>query len=622
MKSSIKYLPELDGLRSIAIIPVIFFHYTIPFFSGGFIGVDIFFVLSGFLISSIILNQIKDKNFSYLNFYFRRAKRLLPSLLFMLSIMSFAAWTIFLPDDLRDVFQQVISSSLFLSNIHFALTWDYFASWKSAPLFLNTWSLGVEEQFYLIYPLILTFLIAKNLNSKLWIFVLAIASFIYMSSQVAENPIVNYYMITSRFWELAAGGILAISMDTIRFKLIKVNKKFGNTITIFSFAILAISIVLLSKESTYPSVYTLFPVIATVILIAFINIGNKVTTVLANPILVYIGKISYPLYLFHFPIYIFLLYMHVDGTVHYSYLIIALLLTLILSMFSYHLIEGLVRNEWISEFRYMFIVFLITFLLLSMATFGHFKIIKGLQLKENPWLLHTTERHPAYNDYSKQDCGSRLAGVKCKLLIAEKKPKKKIILVGDSFAYNLTIPLAEKLRNNKNISLDASINFACSFMPSGASQWGGECERATEMLKNNLKNDYTDIIFHINFIGYLTSKNQAHNIDDLDKLKELLIGLQKNNVNIHVISHRPVFNFFPAKTKLFNQSILRKTDAPNSLNNFYTDLEKAGINLLNSSVELTKDNAHLFYNDRAHLSSQGSMYFISGLSLDDLFIIK
>ena len=158
-----KYRPEIDGLRALAVVPVILFHAGFELFSGGFVGVDVFFVISGYLITTILIDDLENNRFSIGKFYERRARRILPALVFVLSTITLVAWLFMLPQDFRKVLQQLVSNGVFLSNVHYTLTWGYFEGWTLPPLFLNTWSLAVEEQFYVIIPLmILTF--RKKIN--------------------------------------------------------------------------------------------------------------------------------------------------------------------------------------------------------------------------------------------------------------------------------------------------------------------------------------------------------------------------------------------------------------------------------------------------------------------------
>ena len=206
-----KYRAEIDGLRALAVIPVILYHADFDIFQGGFVGVDIFFVISGYLITSIIIRDIENNHFSLINFYERRARRILPSLFFIVFLTVIFSCLYLPPHALKDVGQSVFSVSLFISNIFFYFETDYFANTaKMAPL-LHTWSLGVEEQFYILFPILLLFIKKlKKLFQIFLIFFLLICSLYISESLLKNDQEYSFFIVISRFWELAIGSLLAM----------------------------------------------------------------------------------------------------------------------------------------------------------------------------------------------------------------------------------------------------------------------------------------------------------------------------------------------------------------------------------------------------------------------------
>jgi peptidoglycan/LPS O-acetylase OafA/YrhL len=204
----ISYRPEIDGLRAVAVVAVVLFHAGIPGFGGGFVGVDIFFVISGYLIASILLSRIEKGNLSLVEFYEKRARRLLPALYAMMLISIPMAWAYMLPDPLENFGQSVVATVLFGNNVLLYLTsgyWDVATEFK--PL-MHTWSLGVEEQFYLVFP-ILIILLWKLGRNFLFIVILitAFASLVVSTVLLGVDPEANFYLLTSRVWELLAGAL-------------------------------------------------------------------------------------------------------------------------------------------------------------------------------------------------------------------------------------------------------------------------------------------------------------------------------------------------------------------------------------------------------------------------------
>ena len=206
-----KYRREVDGLRAVAVVPVVLVHAGFAAFSGGFVGVDIFFVISGYLITNILLRELEANQFSILGFYERRARRILPALfVVMLACMPFAyAWM--LPDDLKNFGQSLVATSLFSNNVLLALTsgyWDLTSEFK--PL-LHTWSLGVEEQYYIFFPIVLMLMwryAKKSITPLLW--VALVASLLLAEAGQRVNPTATFYMLPTRAWEILMGALAAI----------------------------------------------------------------------------------------------------------------------------------------------------------------------------------------------------------------------------------------------------------------------------------------------------------------------------------------------------------------------------------------------------------------------------
>ena len=216
MKQSIlNYRPEIDGLRCLAVLSVIFYHGEITifgesFFKGGFLGVDIFFVISGYLITSIIINDTKNNNFSIFNFYKRRFRRIFPALISILLVNILIGYFILLPDQFIELAKSFISSIFFISNYFFYYIGQEYSATNSFLIpFIHTWSLGVEEQFYIIYPIIFV-IFYRLIDFKKIIIILFLVSLLFSHLFFQENPSLNFYIIISRIWELMLGAILSV----------------------------------------------------------------------------------------------------------------------------------------------------------------------------------------------------------------------------------------------------------------------------------------------------------------------------------------------------------------------------------------------------------------------------
>lgn len=205
-----KYRAEIDGLRALAVVPVILFHAGFELFSGGFVGVDVFFVISGYLITTILIEDIENQRFSIVNFYERRARRILPALFFVMLCCLPLAWMLLLPNQMKDFAQSLVAVSLFASNILFWRESDYFSAAAEDKPLLHTWSLAVEEQYYILFPVFLFLAWRFGKNRVFWMVVVFAAISLALSEWGWRNrPVANFYLAPTRAWELLAGSIAA-----------------------------------------------------------------------------------------------------------------------------------------------------------------------------------------------------------------------------------------------------------------------------------------------------------------------------------------------------------------------------------------------------------------------------
>lgn len=296
-----KYRKEIDGLRAIAVLPVLFFHGNFPGFSGGYIGVDIFFVISGYLITLTIIRDINKDGFSIIRFYERRARRIIPALGIVLLVTTLLVY-IFLPPDLLESYSRsLISVVTFTSNFYFFRDSGYFAAAADEKPLIHIWSLAVEEQFYLFFPLLLSMLWSfGKKKARSLILLLGVLSLVYAQYLVGEGALdANFYLIFSRAWELFTGAVVAL----IPFEKLSLDKRIRDGIGILSLMMIAGSILFYTGDTPFPSVYTLLPVLATAAIIVFINQETRVGSFLSNRAFVFIGLISYSLYLWHQPLF-------------------------------------------------------------------------------------------------------------------------------------------------------------------------------------------------------------------------------------------------------------------------------------------------------------------------------
>ena len=297
--AALRYRPEIDGLRSVAVVPVVLFHAGFQVFSGGFVGVDVFFVISGYLITGILLGDIERHRYSIARFYERRARRILPALLAMMLACLPLAWMVMLPGEIAGFGRSVLAVLGFVSNIEFWREEGYFSTASELKPLLHTWSLAVEEQFYLLFPLLLWAL--RKVPARITFALLALAalaSFATCEYAAYHFQTANFYLAPGRAWELLAGSLCVFAG---RHRGLPSNSLLAAS----GLALIVGSILLLDGTVPFPSHFALLPVGGAVLVILFAGSDRGVGRWLSSAPLVGIGLISYSLYLWHQPLFVF-----------------------------------------------------------------------------------------------------------------------------------------------------------------------------------------------------------------------------------------------------------------------------------------------------------------------------
>ncbi|HEX8445340.1 MAG TPA: acyltransferase family protein [Sphingomonas sp.] len=299
-----RYRPEIDGLRAVAVLPVVLFHAGVGTLSGGFVGVDIFFVISGFLITGILFREMTERRFSILRFYERRLRRIVPNLIAALTATTVVALAILIPVDLKLYAYSVIATLGFAANIFFWLKIGYFTpSAEQFPL-LHMWSLGVEEQYYLLFPLLMMVVVRRDgwLKPLLWgLVALSLGTSLY---QVATAPDAAFYLPFARLWELMAGSLLAIgAVPAIRSESVRDGVGWAGL------AAIGIAVLAYGADTPFPGASALLPCLGAAAIVHATGSGpSGVGRLLATRPLVFVGSISYSLYIWHWPLIVFTRY--------------------------------------------------------------------------------------------------------------------------------------------------------------------------------------------------------------------------------------------------------------------------------------------------------------------------
>jgi peptidoglycan/LPS O-acetylase OafA/YrhL len=430
-----KYRAEIDGLRAVAVIPVVFFHAGIQAFQGGFVGVDVFFVISGYLITSILLKEQQQGVFSTLTFYERRARRILPAMFFMMLACIPMALYCMLPKDLEDFGKSLVAVPLFISNVLFWRSNGYFETATELKPLLHTWSLAVEEQFYIFFPLLL--LALNRVRGKYLICVfaaLAMGSLALAQWASVHKPQFAFYMLPTRGWELLIGSMAAVYNGMKNTEASAPGPKDQVLSLAGLFALLA-SYLAFDKNTPFPSIYTLLPALGTALILLFGRFGTFAGWLLSQKLLTGLGLISYSTYLWHQPILAFARQASMYGVEPTTMTVLAFA-SFPAGYLSWKFIENPFRGASRFSRRFIFasaIAGSLFFIALGAATVffkGLPDRLAGDKLSEyvmpeidNGWCFYSIDTMPELK------VGS--TGVSCTL---SKGKGKTALLIGDSFA--------------------------------------------------------------------------------------------------------------------------------------------------------------------------------------------
>ncbi len=366
----LQYRPEIDALRAIAVVAVIIYHAKIYFLGslilpGGFLGVDIFFVISGYLISSIIYRELKEtRSFSFKNFYERRARRILPALFVVILVSIPFAWKYILPTSFIDYAKSILYSIGFGSNFYFYFSGQLYGAESGLlkPL-LHTWSLSIEEQYYLIFPL-LFFIICNYFKSKIIIIIsiIALLSLIFSEYLTKVNAPLNFYILLSRSWELLFGTLIFL-LESRKKKKVNI---YENFYILIGLVLIISSLFLFEGSNGHPNIKSIYPIIGVALVIYFSSPDLLITRLLSNKLFVGVGLISYSLYLWHYPIFAFSRIAYFTKNI-FDYGVVGVVI-FILSLLTYFFIEKPFRSKKKINSKY-FLLFLLS-LLIFLTTFS------------------------------------------------------------------------------------------------------------------------------------------------------------------------------------------------------------------------------------------------------------
>jgi len=516
----ITYRPEIDGLRAIAVGAVILYHAQITIFGyqpfrGGFIGVDIFFVISGYLITSIILNElVTTGSFSFKHFYERRIRRILPALLFvMLASLPFA-WMYLLPNSFIDFSKSILYSLGFSSNFYFHYSGQQYGA-ESGLLkpFLHTWSLSVEEQYYILFPIVLLVTFKYFKNHLLTILVIGLIISLLMADWGSKNyPSASFYFLHTRMWELLAGSILAYF--EIKSGHRSKNKTLNLILPSVGVFLIGHSILFFYDKMFHPSFYSLSPIIGVCLIIWFSNKDELITKILSTKLFVGIGLISYSLYLWHYPIFSFARITEFTQGNLFKKLLLGIFI-IILSVFSYYFIERPARDKS-NRFKFLISLILIS---ISILVIVNINIVQknGYKDRLSEIFLKNLSEKPLtlLKNSDGKNCFDNIE--ECKFNTSS---NKKVYVIGDSHMASLIFNLKDRVVKS-NYQFITSTFGGCLFYPGfnkvydKTSKLYEKCNNVYfQKLKENLSKDKNSIIilggrFPLNISNYLFDNQEG-----------------------------------------------------------------------------------------------------------------
>jgi peptidoglycan/LPS O-acetylase OafA/YrhL len=504
------YRPDIDGLRAVSILLVVGYHAQPWLVPGGFIGVDIFFVISGFLITRIILSQVEANTFSFLEFYSRRIRRIFPALIVVLAVTYLIGWFVLLPDGFSMLGKSMAAGVAFVSNLFQLGQVGYFAADAAENPLLHLWSLGIEEQFYIFWPPALLLMFGSK-RRRTWMAAIAAASFGVSLMIFFGYKDSSFYSPIPRAWELLAGGIVANDYTNAPESEKRRFAQLENLGAMLGVAAISFAAITLNRESSFPGLYALLPVAGAVLIIRSPNsLVNR--TFLSNPQMVLIGLISYPLYLWHWPLLSYLGIVR-NGAPNVVEIWVTVLVAIVLSWLTFRFVEMPLRREKNAAPKLAF----------GLATVGMAGIVTviaaGFGFRFSPEIRDIAQLASHNNAGFSDKCFLDTPGSEFNSNCIEQGDKPLVLLWGDSTAAAL-YPGLKNAQATVPFRLARFTASACP--PVLAAGSDARCDAANEIVLDMIRSSHPEmVLLHAWWDG---SKNLEKLRETIGQLKALDIG--------------------------------------------------------------------------------------------------
>ena len=431
-----KYRREIDGLRALAVIPVILFHAGFSLFAGGYVGVDVFFVISGYLITGIVMNEVEQGTFSIVDFYERRIRRILPALFLVVATCVPVAFLVLLPADMKEFSQSLIAVATFSSNVLFWSQSGYFEGAAELKPLLHTWSLSVEEQFYLFFPVFLLF--TWRLGRK-WVVALLLATAL-LSIGLAEwgalnKPIAAFFLLPTRAWELLLGSLVAFYLSRISGSPLSPVQ--NNVLATLGCLAVGYAIFGFDTQTPFPGLFALVPTLGAALMIIAARPETWVGRLLCHPAMVQVGLISYSTYLWHQPLFAFARHMGLNHSDAFFLGVLALI-SVVLGYLSWRYVETPIRRNRNVSRRMIFLSAGVGSLVMLLAgVYGH--ATDGLIGRLKPEDRYLASLSPSVQgEYVRKRFDERHHAS-----FSEQDKRLKVLVIGDSFSKDLVNAIYE-----------------------------------------------------------------------------------------------------------------------------------------------------------------------------------
>ncbi|MCG8490802.1 MAG: acyltransferase [Sneathiellales bacterium] len=487
------YRPEIDGLRTIAVVPVILFHAGFKIFSGGYVGVDVFFVISGYLITTILVSEFEQGKFSLLTFYERRARRILPALFFVLFACLPFAWMWLLPDYMTDFAQSLIGVVTFSSNFLFWQETGYFNAAAELKPLLHTWSLAVEEQYYIFFPLFLMLVWRFGMRHVLVLLAMVFITSLAIGHWGAlHKPEAAFFLLPSRAWELLVGAFAAFYICNLRKFHESLDIKLHQLLSVIGLAMVTYSIFAFDGGTLFPGLPALVPTVGTVLIILFASPGTLVNKVLSSKGLVGIGLISYSAYLWHQPLMVFARHRSLEQP---SEMLMGFLclVTLIMAYISWRYVEKPFREKKATSRKLVFSAGTsFAAITIAIGLFGHFtqgfpkrlpeEVLEFAAEKKNSNPLASKCHFPSLTEgaYGKLEFPAPIC------VLGPDKENIQVALLGDSHGNAVAYPILKSLEAAGITSTQITLSGCQPFV--GFERWAKSCHASNMKIETFIRN--------------------------------------------------------------------------------------------------------------------------------------